>query len=87
MLPLCGDTPDAAWRDAAQGQVLHGSATRTETIRRAIQARQESVRAAAKRYGVSATTVQKWRSRQTSTDARMGLREPRSSVLSMEDER
>ncbi|MGW9822086.1 transposase-like protein, partial [Methylorubrum extorquens] len=43
------------------GQVLHGSATTTETVRRAIQARQESVRAAAKRYGISPTTVQKWR--------------------------
>jgi transposase len=68
------------------GQVLHGSATTTEAVRRAIQARQESVRAAAKRYGISATTVQKWRSRQTSTDARMGPKEPRSSVLSLEDE-
>jgi transposase len=68
------------------GQVLHGSATTTEAVRRAIQARQESVRAAAKRYGISATTVQKWRSRQTSTDARMGPKEPRSSVLSVEDE-
>ena len=68
------------------GQVLHGSATTTETVRRAIQARQESVRAAAKRYGISPTTVQKWRSRQTSIDARMGPKEPRSSVLSLEDE-
>lgn len=68
------------------GQVLHGSATTTETVRRAIQARQESVRAAAKRYGISATTVQKWRSRQTSTDERMGPKEPRSGVLSVEDE-
>ena len=68
------------------GQVLHGSATTTATVRRAIQARQESVRAAAKRYGISPTTVQKWRSRQTSTDARMGPKEPRSSVLSLEDE-
>ena len=68
------------------GQVLHGSATTTETVRRAIQARQESVRAAAKRYGISATTVQKWRSRQTSTDARMGPKEPHSTVLSVEDE-
>jgi transposase-like protein len=47
--------------------------------------RQESVRAAAKRYGISPTTLQKWRSRQTSTDARMGPKEPRSSVLSLED--
>src|SRR3954468_24027890 len=66
------------------GQVLHGSATTTETVRRAIQARQESVRAAAKRYGVSPTTVQKWRSRQTSTDAQMGPKQPRFSVLSLE---
>ena len=68
------------------GQVLHGSATTTETIRRAVQARQESVRAAAKRYGISATTVQKWRSRQTCTDARMGPKELHSSVLSLADE-
>jgi transposase-like protein len=68
------------------GQVLHGSATTTEMVRRAIQARQESVRAAAKRYGISATTVQKWRSRQTSTDARMGPKESHSTVLSVEDE-
>jgi transposase-like protein len=70
----------------AMGQVLHGSATTTEAIRRAIQARQESVRAAAKRYGISPTTVQKWRGRQTSTDARMGTKEPRSTVLSLEEE-
>jgi transposase InsO family protein len=68
------------------GQVLHGSATTTEAIRRAIQARQESVRAAAKRYGVSPTTVQKWRRRQTTADARMGPREPRSTVLTPEEE-
>jgi transposase InsO family protein len=68
------------------GQLLHGSATTTEAIRRAIQARQESVRAAAKRYGISPTTVQKWRSRQTRTDARMGPKESRSSVLSLEEE-
>ena len=59
----------------------------TETVRRAIQARQEGVTAAAKRYDISATTVQKWRSRQTSTNARMGPKEPRSSVLSLELQR
>ena len=45
------------------GRVLHGSATTTEAVRRAIQAREESVRALARRYGVSPTTVQKWRKR------------------------
>jgi transposase InsO family protein len=68
------------------GQVLHGSATTTEAVRRAIQARQESVRAAAKRFGISPTTVQKWRQRQTTTDARMGPKEPRSTVLTPEEE-
>ena len=70
----------------AMRQVLHGSATTTEAIHRAIQARQESVRAAAKRYRLSPTTVQKWRVRETVADARMGPKQPRSSVLSQEDE-
>jgi len=49
LVPLCGGTTDAAWERRAMGQVLHGSATTTAMVRRAIQARQESVRAAAKR--------------------------------------
>ncbi len=68
------------------GQVLYGSATTTEAVRRAIQLRQESVRALARRYGVSPTTVQKWRGRETTADARMGSKEARSTVLSREDE-
>jgi len=39
------------------GQVLHGRATTTETVRRAIQASEASVRALARRYGISPTTV------------------------------
>jgi transposase len=68
------------------GQVLHGSATTTEAVRRAIQVSQESVRALARRYGVSPTTVQKWRKRQTVTDERMGPKQPRSTVLSLAEE-
>ena len=68
------------------GQVLHGSATTTKAVRRAIQVRQESVRALARRYGVSPTTVQKWRKRQTVADERMGPKQPRSTVLSLEEE-
>src|ERR671921_1243568 len=84
--------PSVWWYDScrmegrAMGQVLHGSATTTETVRRAIQARQEGVRAAAKRFGISPTTVQKWRGRQTTADARMGPKEPRSTVLTVEEE-
>src|SRR3954469_4529849 len=68
------------------GQVLHGSATTTEAVRRAIQLRQESVRALAKRYGVNPTTVQKWRKRSTTADARMGTKEVRSTGLRREEE-
>jgi hypothetical protein len=50
------------------GQVLPGSATTTAAVRRAIQLRQESVRALAHRYGVSPTTIQKWRRRATTAD-------------------
>jgi transposase-like protein len=68
------------------GQVLHGSARTTEAVRRAIQLRQESVRALARRFGVSPTTVQKWRKRETTADARMGPKDARSTVLTPEEE-
>src|SRR4028119_2106952 len=68
------------------GQVLHGSARTTEAVRRAIQLRQESVRSLAKRFGVSPTTVQKWRKRTNTADAPMGPKEPRSTVLTPEEE-
>jgi hypothetical protein len=68
------------------GQVLHCSARTTEALRRAIQLREESVRAAAKRYGISPTTVQKWRGRQITRDAAMGPKEPRSTSLTPDEE-
>ena len=70
----------------AMGQVLHGSATTTEAVRRAIQRNQESVRALAQRHGISPTTVQKWRGRQNEADAAMGPKRPRSPVLTPEQE-
>ena len=68
------------------GQVLHGSATTTEAIRSAIQRSEASVRALARRHGISATTVQKWRKRDTTGDARMGPKQINSSVLTVEQE-
>jgi transposase-like protein len=50
------------------GQVLHGSATTTEAVRRAIQHSQESLRALAKRYGVNQKTVAKWKKRSSASD-------------------
>ncbi|MGA0542623.1 IS481 family transposase [Neotabrizicola sp. VNH66] len=68
------------------GQVLHGSATTTEAVRRAIQHSQESLRALAKRYGVNQKTVAKWKGRTSVADVRTGPTEPRSTVLTPEEE-
>jgi transposase InsO family protein len=68
------------------GQVLHGSATTTEAIRRAIQHSQASLRALARRYGLNQKTVAKWKKRSSVADLPTGPREPRSTVLSVEDE-
>src|SRR5687768_8373830 len=70
----------------AMGQVLHGSATTTEAIRRAIQHSQESLRTLSKRFGINPKTVAKWRKRETVADRPTGPREPRSTVLSVEEE-
>jgi transposase-like protein len=42
--------------------------------------------AAVKRFGISPTTVQKWRDRRTTADAAMGPKELRSTVLTPEEE-
>ena len=68
------------------GQVLHGSARTTAAIRRALQRSEESVRVLAKRYGISPTTVQKWRKRTSVLDQKMGPAEPHSTLLSLEQE-
>jgi transposase InsO family protein len=68
------------------GQVLHGSATTTEAIRRAIQNSQESVRALASRYSINPKTASKWKNRVSVSDLPTGPREPRSTVLTPEEE-
>jgi len=68
------------------GQVLHGCATTTETIRRAIRNSQESLRALAKRYGINQKTVAKWKKRGSVVDLPTGPTEAKSTVLSVEDE-
>ena len=68
------------------GQVLHGSATTTEAIRRAIQHSQASLRALAKRYGINQKTVAKWKRRTSVKDRPTGPKEARSTVLSLGEE-
>jgi transposase-like protein len=68
------------------GQILHGSATTTEAVRRAIQHSQESLRALAKRYSINQKTVAKWKKRVSVADLPTGPKEPKSTVLSIEEE-
>jgi len=68
------------------GQILHGSATTTEAVRQAIQHSEESLRALAKRHGVNQKTIAKWRKRSSTADLRTGPKEPRSTILTIEEE-
>src|SRR5918998_2847761 len=68
------------------GQVLHGSATTTEAIRRAIQNSQESLRALSRRYNINQKTAAKWKKRTSVADRPTGPQEPRSTVLSLDEE-
>ena len=68
------------------GQVLHGSATTTEAVRRAIQHSQASLRALAKRYGINQKTVAKWKGRTSVADLPTGPKKPKSTVLTTEEE-
>jgi transposase InsO family protein len=68
------------------GQVLHGSATTTEAIRRAIHHSQESLRSLARRYGINQKTVAKWKNRSSFSDLPTGPKEPKSTVLAIEEE-
>ena len=74
-----------AWREALC-QVLHGSATTTEAIRRAIQNSEESLRTLSKRYGINQKTVAKWKKRTSLVDLPTGPKDPHSTTFSLEEE-
>ena len=65
---------------------LHGSARTTPRVRAELQASQEATSILAQRYGLSRTTVAKWRTRTTTDDAPMGPNSPRSTVLTLAEE-
>ena len=68
------------------GQVLRGSATTTEAIRRAIQNSEESLRVLAKRHGINQKTVAKWRKRNSVSDLPTGPKDAKSTVLTPDEE-
>src|SRR5215510_5251675 len=63
------------------GQILHGCATTTEAVRRAIQNSQESLRGLAKRYGINQKTVAKWKQRETVADLPTGPKRATSTLF------
>ena len=68
------------------GQILHGSATTTEAVRRAIQNSEESLRALPARYGINQKTVAKWRKRTSVADLPTGPKDAKSTVLTLDEE-
>ena len=68
------------------GNVLHGSARTTPRVRAELQASKEKTSVLAERYGLSRTTVMKWRGRTSTADAPMGPSDPRSTVLTLIEE-
>jgi transposase InsO family protein len=68
------------------GQVLHGSATTTAAVPRAIQHSQESLRVLSRRHGINPKTVAKWRKRTSAADLPTGPTVPKSTVLSVDEE-
>jgi hypothetical protein len=62
------------------GQVLHGCATTTDAVRRAIQHSQKSLRALASQYGINQKTVAKWRKRSSAADLATGPKSPIASL-------
>jgi hypothetical protein len=68
------------------GQILHGSATTTTAIRRAIQHSQESLRTLARHHEINPKTVAKWKKRSSVTDLPTGPKHPKSTVLTIAEE-
>jgi hypothetical protein len=64
----------------------HSCATTTPRVRRAIQASEETNLVLAKRHGVNRKTIAKWKARESLSDERMGPKNSRSSLLTLETE-
>lgn len=67
------------------GGSLHGSVRTTPRVRAEL-ASQEKSSTLARRYGLSRTTVNKWRNQTTTADAPMGPSAPHSTVLTLAEE-
>ena len=68
------------------GQILHGRATTTIAVRKAIQESKESIQKIAKRYNINHQTVIKWKKRNFVNDIKPGPKNAKSTVLTAEEE-
>ena len=68
------------------GQLLHKCARTTQNIRRDIQNSQESIKTLASKYSINPKTVAKWKNRDHVTDVSYGPKNPRSTVLTTQEE-
>jgi hypothetical protein len=68
------------------GQIFHGSATITHAARAAIQRSTATAKALAAQHRLNPKTVAKWKKRDFVHDAAMGPKDPRSTVLTKEEE-
>ena len=68
------------------GKVLHPSASTTPSTRKKIQDSKESLKKLAKRYGITVSTVLKWKKRDFVHDAPRGENRRHSTVLSRQEE-
>ena len=71
---------------AAPHSLPSGLTRGTEAVRRAIQNSQESLRVLAGRHGINQKTVAKWKKRLTASDSPTGPKDPKSTVLTVEEE-
>ena len=68
------------------GKVLHGSATTTHAVRKAIQRSKAAIKELSQTCGINPKTVRKWRKRNTVEDHKTGPGQPRSTLLSEDEE-
>src|SRR5215212_6712552 len=72
-------------RDALWARFSMGAPGTTEAVRRTRQHRRESLRGLARHHGINPKTFAKWKKRTSVQDERTGPKEPRSTVLTLEE--
>ena len=74
------------WKEALWARFYTAAPQRQRLTARAIQHSQESLRALSSRYGINQKTVAKWKKRTSVADVPTGPKDPKSTVLSIEEE-